>query len=277
LNIANPMGWVPATIVSCAMQGPASASAQTAQAATNTCCPVVELRQYTLHPGKRDVLITLFDDKFVAGQEDVGMNIIGQFRDAQNPDRFVWLRGFAGMDERAQALKAFYSGPVWQANRDVANPTMIDSDNVLLLRPARPTSGFKPRPGERAGQGATAIPRGLIVATLWYFDAPVNEDFISFFEGELAPQLEAQGAAIEAYLVTEASANTFPRLPVREGENVFAWFALFADREAYEQQAAALAQSAPWKSAVAKGLAPRIKGQPEVLLLTPTARSQLHL
>src|SRR2546430_190343 len=32
---------------------------------TETCCPIVELRQYTLHPGKRDVLIDLFDREFV--------------------------------------------------------------------------------------------------------------------------------------------------------------------------------------------------------------------
>jgi hypothetical protein len=33
--------------------------------------------------------------------------------------------------------------PVWKAHREVANATMIDSDNALLLRPARPGSGFR--------------------------------------------------------------------------------------------------------------------------------------
>ena len=37
------------------------------------CSPVVELRQYTLHPGKRDVLIDLFDREFVETQEQVGI------------------------------------------------------------------------------------------------------------------------------------------------------------------------------------------------------------
>src|SRR5688572_13276071 len=31
--------------------------------------PIVELRQYTLLPGKRDVLIELFDREFIEGQE----------------------------------------------------------------------------------------------------------------------------------------------------------------------------------------------------------------
>ena len=31
--------------------------------------PVVELRQYTLHPGRRDALIDVFDSHFVDSQE----------------------------------------------------------------------------------------------------------------------------------------------------------------------------------------------------------------
>ncbi|MBA3583144.1 MAG: NIPSNAP family protein [Gemmatimonadetes bacterium] len=108
----------------------------------HTCCPIVELRQYTLHPGKRDVLIVLFDREFVESQEAVGMRIIGQFRDLDNPNRFVWLRGFRDMPSRAQALKDFYGGPVWKPHREAANATMVDSDDVLLLRRALPTSGF---------------------------------------------------------------------------------------------------------------------------------------
>ena len=44
------------------------------------------------------------------------------------------------MASRAQALQDFYGGPVWKAHRETANTTMVDSDNVLLLRPASSTS-----------------------------------------------------------------------------------------------------------------------------------------
>src|SRR5829696_10445852 len=111
--------------------------------------PVVELRQYTLHPGQRDVLIDLFDREFVETQEAVGMAILGQFYDLDDPDRFVWLRGFNDMPGLAQSLHAFYSGPVWKTHRDAANATMIDSDNVLLLRRPHPTSGFSFKDGHR--------------------------------------------------------------------------------------------------------------------------------
>jgi quinol monooxygenase YgiN len=240
------------------------------------CCPVMELRQYILHPRKRDVLIDLFDREFIESQEAVGMRVIGQFRDLENPNRFVWLRGFRDMPSRAQALQAFYGGPVWQAHREAANSTMIDSDNVLLLRPARAASGFSLEPSHRPPPGANEVPPGLVIATTYYFDAPVSVDFVDFFKRTLTPAVTGAGSSILAYFVTEQSANTFPALPVRAGEHVLVWFARFSDQAAYEQHVVALAQSQPWRDEVSAELARRLKGAPEVLKLSPTARSLLH-
>ena len=156
-------------------------------ASSPPCCPVVELRQYTLHSGKRDVLIDLFDREFVEAQEQVEMKIIGQFRDLDHPDRFVWLRGFPDMASRAKALNDFYSGPVWKAHREAANATMIDSDNVLLLRPAFPTSGFSLESLKRAPVGADEIPTSLVVATIYYFAGLVQPDFIHFLSTHSGP------------------------------------------------------------------------------------------
>ena len=97
---------------------------------------VVELRRYTLEPGARETLVELFDREFVESQESLGMRILGTFRDLDDPEQFVWLRGFDDLGGRAPALGAFYSGPVWQEHGAAANATMVDVDNVLLLRPA---------------------------------------------------------------------------------------------------------------------------------------------
>jgi hypothetical protein len=75
---------------------------------------------------------------------------------------------------------------------------------------------------------------------------------------------------------SERSANTFTALPVREGEHVFVWFSRFRDQAAYSQHAAGLAQSPRWRGEVSEALACRLKGPPEVLKLSPTARSLLH-
>jgi hypothetical protein len=241
---------------------------------TQTYSPIIELRQYTLHPGKRDTLIDIFDREFVETQEAVGIQVIGQFHNLDDADQFVWLRGFNDMEARAESLNAFYSGPVWKAHRDAANATMIDSDNVLLLRLAHPNSGFtlngnRPPVGNRTKQG------GFIAATIYYFDTPVKPDFISYFENSIQPVLTLAGAEVLAWFVTEDSSNTFPALPVREGENVFVWFAGFRDEEAYGLYLAALAESKIWKDEISKSLNRKLKRKPEVLRLSPTSRSRL--
>src|SRR5215468_6458378 len=160
------MATVPVAAQGFAMENPEAQSPQ-------ICCPIVEVRQYTLHPSKRDLLIELFDREFIESQEALGIRVIGQFRDLDNPNRFVWLRGFRDMPSRAQALKDFYGGPDWKAHREAANATMIDSDNVLLLHPATPTSGFSLGNRERPRMGSNETRNELIVATIYYFDAPV--------------------------------------------------------------------------------------------------------
>ena len=180
------------------------------------------------------------------------------------------------MPSRAQALQAFYGGPVWQAHRDAANSTMIDSDNVLLLRLPHAASGFSLEHSHRPPPGTNEVPSGLVIATINYFDAPVSADFVDFFERTLTPAMTAAGSSILAHFVTEHSPNTFPALPVRTGEHVLVWFERFSDQAAYGQHVAALAQSQPWRDEISVELARHLKRAPEVLKLAPTARSLLH-
>jgi len=243
---------------------------------TRLCCSVVELRQYTLHSGKRDVLIDLFDREFIESQEALGIKVIGQFRDLDHPDRFVWLRGFRDMTSRAKALSDFYGGPVWKTHRQAANATMIDSDNVLLLRPAVPKSGFSLENTKRPPVGSDELPTSVVVTTIYYFERSVPSDFINFFEQTLKPVATSLGATISAYFVTENSENTFPALPVREGENVFVWFSIFQDSAAYENYETALSQSERWHDEVSVGLTSYFDRAPEILKLSPTAGSQLR-
>lgn len=227
--------------------------------------PVIELRQYTLHPGRRDILIDLFERAFVEGQESVGMTLVGQFRDLDDPDRFVWLRGFPDMEARRRALEAFYSGPVWQAGRDTANATMIDSDNVLLLRPLDVGSGFTL--GQRGPRGASDPGQGVVVAGVHALSGP-DGALPARFRTAFVPRLAAAGLVPGAVLTTESGANTFPRLPVREGERVLVWLAVAADPDAADA-AIARARADP-------GLEGLLDHPQQLLRLQPTARSRLH-
>jgi hypothetical protein len=230
---------------------------------------------YTLHPGRRDELIRLFEREFIETQEAVGIQLLGQFYDLDDPNRFIWLRGFHDMAARAEALHAFYSGPIWKAHRDAANATMIDSDNVLLLRLPHGACGFPLKTAKRPPLGSRTELKGFVAATIYYFDAPVDSEFISYFENTIKPLLVEAGASILAHFVTEDSPNTFPQLPVREGECALLWFAGFSDQEAYKAHLGRLRESERWRDEVESFLKKHLQGKPEVLRLTPTPRSWL--
>ncbi|WP_240359456.1 NIPSNAP family protein [Pyxidicoccus trucidator] len=243
---------------------------------TESCCPIIELRQYTLKPGQRDTLVDLFEREFIEGQEAVGMPIPGQFRDLDRPDRFVWLRGFSDMGSRHQGLTDFYGGPIWKANRETANGTMIDASNVLLLKPCRSDSDFGRHLAARPPVGATALPRSVVIATVYSLEAPVDEAFVRFFEQDVKPALEAAGLLVSGYFQTEYSPNTFARLPVREGEHVFVWLSAAPGPEALQERLSRLTVSPDWSERVEPTLRRRLKSPPELLRLSPGARSRLR-
>ncbi|MBO0797080.1 MAG: NIPSNAP family protein [Ktedonobacteraceae bacterium] len=245
--------------------------------AEETCCPIIELRQYLHHPGRRDAFIALFDDYFIEEQERYGAFIPGQFRDRTNPDRFVWLRGFADMQTRRTALHDFYQvSPLWQAYRTAANDTISDVSNVFLLRPARVSTGFCFDPANRPMRDAEDLVGGVIIATIYAFDAPVDPRFVDFFENSMIPLLRSAGATLLGHFVTESTENTYPALPVRAGENVFVWFASFADEAASSSYHAALTHHREWITFIVPALHMWGAELEETLELLPTRRSLLR-
>ncbi|MBL8062664.1 MAG: NIPSNAP family protein, partial [Anaerolineales bacterium] len=54
-----------------------------------TYSPILELRMYTLRTGRRDEMTGLFDRELIEPREDVGIQIIGQFRDVDDPKRWT--------------------------------------------------------------------------------------------------------------------------------------------------------------------------------------------
>jgi hypothetical protein len=239
------------------------------------CCPVVELRQYTVLPGRRDPFTTMFEREFIETQESLGMHVLGQFRDLDYPNHFVWLRGFSGMSVRAEQLQAFYGGPIWKAHREEANANFTDTDNVLLLQAISATSQFDVAHAKRPPMGALAEQRGMLVATIYYFDAPVGDDFVGFFNKNLLPDLHRSGITPIAAFRSETEPNNFPRLPVREKDHVFVWFAMYDDSNDFAKHAKQLNESLAWKKSAAE-LRQRLNADPQTLRLAPAPRSLLH-
>jgi hypothetical protein len=230
---------------------------------------ILELRQYTLRGGQRDTLIAIFERNLIEPQNALGAHVLGSFRDLDDPDRFVWIRGFADMQARQTALQAFYGGPVWHEHAKAANATMIDSDNVLLLRPAAPGQGFS-HPAAPNG-GADAI----FGATIHYLGSVDAAQFVAFFQNTIAPAVTAAGVRPIACLVTEESANNFPRLPLRE-QRSFVWFAHWRSAAEHAEFLSRFSALSGWRDAAPEAILPALMQKPERLRLAPTQRSALR-
>ncbi len=233
---------------------------------------LLELRQYTLHPGQREALIGLFDREFVESQEACGMAVPGQFRDLDDADRFVWLRGFAEPARRAEALAAFYEGPVWQRHRDAANATMRTWDDVCLLRPAWPGAGLHMAGRQRpAGPLRQALP-GLLEVGLLPLDQAAPPDLLQACRERLPQALAGSAAAVLGCYVSETGPNLYPRLPLRQGPPLLVVFTLFETAAAH----AAQRDGGPWQQAWQPLIQRWAAGPVQWLRLVATARSALH-
>jgi len=234
---------------------------------------VLELRQYTLHPGRRDDLISLFEREFIEPQEEVGAQVLATFRDLDRPDHFVWLRGFADMAARGDALAAFYGGPAWQAHRETANATMVDSDDVHLLRPLTCDQGLQAALQQRPPVDAAPAAGGVFTITLCPLRKPADEALVHAFDQCIHPWWVGVGGDLLACWVTEPAPNNFPRLPVHEGKPVVAWLTRFDDEAAQLRHAALLRASGclerpEWRA--------HLCGEATQLRLAPTPRSALR-
>jgi hypothetical protein len=245
--------------------------------ATHTaCCPIVEVRQYTLKAGSFFDFIALFERYFVESQESDGMTVVGTFRVLDDPNRFFWIRGFADMEARRIALTTFYEGPTWKAHRDIANSMLVENDNVLLLRPIRPRSGFSITITARPPVGSQAERPGLMIATIYSLGTVAGATFDELFEQSIRPAITTAGARVLGTFETEHRPNTYPRLPIRESANVFAWFSCFATQADYDNYQAALASDARWANVRETFALLHIYSPPETWRLAATPRSALH-
>src|SRR5262249_28705286 len=110
---------------------------------------------------------------------------------------------------------------VWAAHRTEANSTMEDSDDVLLLKPARselsPRLGAQPAPPSPSGEPST------VLIGIYQLPEPAEASLVSRFEQHTAPILRANRVEVWGVYVTESAPNTFTRLPVRDRDHVLVW------------------------------------------------------
>lgn len=231
--------------------------------------PVIELRRYTIVPGGRQQFGRYFDTYFPEAFQQAGAVALGQFHERERPDGYTWIRGFRNWAARAVANQAFYDGPVWQEHRQAVNRYIVDSGNVLLLRPLYPDSDL---PALRAVD-PVAEPLGacgVVVAQLLRPAAGRLDACALAAESSFAGY-RGHGVTEAGILVSITEANNFPRHPVREDGPWLVWIGVLRDNEALDALRPAFAAAA-----AALGQAGLLGAPAELLVLDPGKRSRMR-
>lgn len=238
---------------------------------------VVELRNYLLAEGRTGDFIRFFEERFLFSQRDEGMHPLGQFAVLDEPNRFVWVRGFADMPTRLRGLSGFYGGPFWEARRAEANTMILDNDDVHLLRPlgsiAALTRGLSLE--DRASEPAGALPphTGLVAADFYRAEPGGLGRLVQLFEQRMQPALVEQGHQVLGHFVAELTPNDYPRLPVTQDPRLLVVLAACRDREHY----ASLRHDWRYGDTDLKNqLAALVTGGVATVCLQPTARSLIR-
>jgi len=231
---------------------------------------VIEFRRYTVKEGEREHFAEYFESYFPEAFQQMGAIAFGQFFERKNPVGFTWMRGFKNTDARAVINAGFYYGPLWREHAFTMNSLMVDSNNVLLLRPLSPERGVTVLPSvdpvaERKGA------QGVVVALIFAVKANSVDAFAQQAEATFAGY-RAAGAREAGVLVTLDAPNNFPQLPVRTDGPYLVWLGIVKDNQALETQFTPLAERSS-QSLSATGL---LRGAPELVILDPTRRSRLR-
>ena len=238
---------------------------------------VLELRNYLLRPGATGNFIRYFEQHFLDSQRNEGMYPLGQFTLEGEPDRFVWIRGFADMAARLRGLQRFYGGAFWLAHRDEANAMLLDHENVHLLRPLEPIATLtgSATPAARASEpvGTLASHTGVVAVDFYRATPAALEGMVHRFERSVRPALVADGHQVLGHFVAELGRNDYPRLPVIQDPSLLVVMTAYRDRELCAQRRRDWTARGP---AAGGGLGSLLTAEVATLYLRPTLRSLIR-
>ena len=182
-------------------------------AATRSDYSVIEFRRYTIKPGQRERFASRFESFFPGAIQQTGAIVAGEFLERANPSVFTWIRCFHELDDRARLNAALYYGPVWKEHRSQMNELLVDSDNVLLLRPLDPHGGVAILPAvDPASEIGT--PRGVVIAQVFRI-VPEKKVDVQQEATRVFDAYRLAGAREAGVLVSLETPNNFPQLPIR--------------------------------------------------------------
>ena len=95
---------------------------------------LLEIRTYTLHPGKRPEFVAWFEQEVAPAMEAAGMTILGSFESIEDDNVFVYLRQFVDGEKRNRLTAAFYASEPWLSGMKERALALESHHEVRLVR-----------------------------------------------------------------------------------------------------------------------------------------------
>ncbi len=75
---------------------------------------LIELREYTVRPGKRDEWVKMMETEIIPFQIQNGIAVLGSFVCDDNESIYVWMRRFEDEADRVKKYEAVYESDHWK-------------------------------------------------------------------------------------------------------------------------------------------------------------------
>ncbi len=83
---------------------------------------LIELREYTVYPGKRDEWVKMMEEEIIPFQIKNGVVVLGSFVCDDQENIYVWIRRFESEADRVKKYEAIYESDHW---KDVLLPRIL--------------------------------------------------------------------------------------------------------------------------------------------------------
>jgi hypothetical protein len=94
---------------------------------------IIEMRTYKTKPGCRAQFVEILKSKSLPAHAEIGMKILGPFLSVEDPDTFVFMRGFPDMASRDPMKAKFYGGELWKNELENLIMPMLEKYEVTVV------------------------------------------------------------------------------------------------------------------------------------------------
>jgi len=95
---------------------------------------LIELREYTVRPGKRDAWVKMMEEEIIPFQIQNGIVVLGSWAVEDDEGVYIWMRRFEDEADRVKKYEAVYESDHWKNNLLPRVVELVDREKHRVKR-----------------------------------------------------------------------------------------------------------------------------------------------